>query len=1414
MKANILNRSALATALTALLAAPMAQGMDYNTAHGLRGASGQNGAGVAKAAACTPAVSITELALNNVRGLLTTSGLLWYDKAEGNAAYEVPKTENRDGPKAIFAGGLWMGGLSPDNQLKIAAVRYRDGNDFWPGPLTVGGDAAVTSDVCARYDNFYQTKKEDAELHQAYYACLADPDCDPSVEFPDGYAIPAAYFDWPAINTTPGYDTYLAPFTDFNNDGDYDPTAGDYPGYDLEQEVDCENRFRDDPIPLFGDLNIWWVVNDKGAQHTETGGQPIGMEIRSQAFAFSTNDEVNNMTFYNYVLINRGTQTLTNTYFGQYADPDLGGSDDDFTGCDVQRGLGYVYNADENDETQNGAPGYGTQPPAIGIDFFEGPYQDEDGADNPGPESSAPYPDCDEAVTLKGIGYKGIGIGYGDDTPDNERFGMRAFIYYNREGTQAMTDPSLAVHYYNYLRSIWKDGTPMTYGGTGYQPNNPNALRCYYMFPGDSDPIGWGTDCVPQDDWQESSLQNPDRRFIQSAGPFTLEPGDYNNITVGVVYARATNGGAFASVIDLRKADDKAQALFDNCFRILDGPDAPNVEIQELDRELVLYLTNPNSSNNFNETYGDEDRNSQDPTIPEFTVIPAVTEWQSDPDNPDLVAPLDTGILVTIVAQDTVFHDRNYRFQGYQVYQVRDGDVSVSDLGNVDLARLIGVYDIQDTVDQIVNWINNTEIGLPVATLMVNGPDTGVVHSLSVTEDLFAAGDKRLVNYKTYYYITIAYSHNNYEDYNPDPDLLSGQARPYLAGRKAASGSIRSYSGIPHPPASEAGGTIQNAQYGDEFAITRIEGQGNGGLALSISGVSEEELTNPPYRTDQLKYIAGKGPVKVKVVDPLKVPDAEFELFLLDSTDLPSANTPTTYTRLNDAFWKLVRLNPDGSTEFVYSDRAIEVGNEQLLLDWGISVTVDQSVYQSGFTHPLEGEFSYTVGSDGSITPWYQGIFDTDGETELNWIRSGTAADTALEYEDWSLSGTPKDPDQDYEKLFGTWSPFGLVGTGDFQPASSETAIQSLVETGTPIRNSTSVLVVFTPDKTKWTRCAVLETCPKPILTTPANTKKMRMKTRASVDKNGIAATDQNPPVPYNPQDGELNGATGMGWFPGYAIDLESGERLNMAFGEDSFWGGDIGKDMIWNPSDDISIGEDYAILGGGHWIYVFNNLRRMSNDAAQMPHYDNGEYLQATLLGDNSAGRTRVWRSCNWVGSSALIQGTELLSPLDGLIPNELRIRLCINKPYFTYTHYNGEVPPGVNTDRNGGLGLYSFSTKGLETQTAVSSVEEDNLDEIAVVPNPYYAFSGYETSRLDNRVKFINLPRKCTISIYNVSGTLVRQFRKDNDLTYVDWDLKNQTNVPIAGGTYICHVEVPGAGETVLKWFGVMRPVDLQNF
>ncbi|MGB2290923.1 MAG: T9SS C-terminal target domain-containing protein, partial [Flavobacteriales bacterium] len=541
-----------------------------------------------RASACAPATALRDLEWNNVRALVENGGTLWHERANWRGAYIVPKEDN---VSTVFAGALWIGGISPDQQLKLAAVRYRrDGNDFWPGPLSNDGAAEVDATTCNEYDEFFVSTRADARRHRQYFEALEAGTVEE--EFPEGYAMPAYFRDYPAHgNTDLNQDYYLAPFLDYNGDGFYSPEQGDYPWYDFLQEIDCGNRRREDIVPLYGDQNYYWIFNDKGNVHSESQGEPIGMEIRAQAFAFATNDEVNNMTFNNYVLINQGTQTLTNTYMCQWVDSDLGGISDDYVGCDVQRGLGYTYNGDAFDESDSFSPGYGENPPAFGVDFFEGPYQDADGIDNPLTTNFS------NAIDSLGIPYEGIGIGYGDGVVDNERFGMRRFIYFNW-GSGPNTQPSTAGHYYNYMRGYWKNGQRMAYGGDGLNAGTGANLEIYsdYMFPGDTDPYAWGTGGTPVEPWSEFETGNPpgDRLFLQSAGPFTLEPGDYNNITVGMVWARAGGGEPFESVKLLRLADDKAQALFDNCFEIVSGPDAPDMTIQELENELILYLTNNN----------------------------------------------------------------------------------------------------------------------------------------------------------------------------------------------------------------------------------------------------------------------------------------------------------------------------------------------------------------------------------------------------------------------------------------------------------------------------------------------------------------------------------------------------------------------------------------------------------------------------------------------------------------------------------------------------------------------------------------------------------------------------------------------------------------------------------------------------
>jgi len=118
------------------------------------------------------------------------------------------------------------------------------------------------------------------------------------------------------------------------------------------------------------------------------------------------------------------------------------------------------------------------------------------------------------------------------------------------------------------------------------------------------------------------------------------------------------------------------------------------------------------------------------------------------------------------------------------------------------------------------------------------------------------------------------------------------------------------------------------------------------------------------------------------------------------------------------------------------------------------------------------------------------------------------------------------------------------------------------------------------------------------------------------------------------------------------------------------------------------------------------------------------------------------------------------------------------------------------------------------MATETNNLGAAEGALELINVVPNPYYGYSAYETNQIDNRVRITNLPQKCTITIYSVNGTLIRQYTKDDITTSLDWDLKNFAGIPISGGLYLIYVKADGIGEKIVKWFGALRPIDLNKF
>ena len=1321
------------------------------------------------AAGCSNAVASANLQLNNVRARIDgTGGALWLDRAGGFSAYEVPKRNNADDPKytSIYSGALWMGGTDVNGQIKIAGITFRSGNDFWPGPLD-HTSAEVNSAECSVFDQYWGISRSQVNEFVAHYDCTQDPTCDVADKFP-GYQIPDVIREWPAkgnvvqkgsAGSTYDVTEHLAPFFDRDGDDFYDPDAGDYPKYDLIGDIDCRTT-RD--LRLFGDTTIWFVFNDKGNVHTETGGPSIGMEIRGQAFSFATNDEVNNMTFYNYEMINRSTFTLTNTYFGQWVDADLGDATDDFVGCDASRGLGFCYNGNsiDNDNPGNGTIGYGATPPAIGVDFFEGPFADSDGVDNPLTQVVA------DALDSNGIPYKGLGIGYGDGIIDNERYGMRKFVYYSAEQASFGSDPNTALEFYNYLQGIWKDGSQMVWGGNGNFTTG-GTVPADLLFPGESDYLNWSTRGVNvgSSNWSEFNAAAGgganvpgDRRFLESAGPFTLEPGAVNDLTVGVVWARAVSGDNLASIGALTVADDKAQSLFDNCFKIAEGPDAPDLTFQEMDQELILYLTNRGVSNNFNEGY-----NQKNP----FIAIPDTLNgiYQGLDDDKDTL--------------------KFYKFQGYQVYQVKNGVVTVSELNDPSKAALVAQVDLKDGITQLVNYTFDNNLGANVPQEMVNGSDLGIQHSFRMTEDAFATGDKRLINHKTYFYIAIAYGYNSFKFYDPlDPLKLDGQTQPYIGSRKMAGGrGITSFSAIPHNTAPENGGTKTNSAYGDMPQITRKEGQGNGGNELDLTAASAASIVSGGFINFPV-YKTGKGPIAVKVIDPLTVKSGVYQVQFKD----------TTAVSLDDAYWSLILPN----NTVIEADQSISVENEQLFLSEGISITIKQ-VDQPGVDIELGSGVitSSIVYADPSLR-WLGGFADREGQTDANWIRSGSASYGASPgddpYDD-ALSGTRFiDPAQDFEGFINkTWAPYRFVSYVKAQSATPTgpemlDAVGLGLLSGSAVRNSSlsdvpSVDIVFTSDKSKWTRSMVLEAQLSQALSEPigSGAKHLELRKSNSVDKNGN-------------EDGS---GTGMGWFPGYAINLETGERLNIAFAEDSWLAGENGRDMLWNPTSNNTAGIlDELVMGGKHYVYVFRKGKGILGEG--YPSYDESEELKKAFDGFGAVNKASAMSTCVWAGVPMLNEGSTLLS-------TKATVKLRVDRSYENFA---------TSSTFNQTLPLYEFDMSGMEAEIGNSLSADSALALINVVPNPYFAYSEYETGKLDRRIKLTNLPESCTISIYNVNGTLIRRFQKSDSSTSLDWDLTNHVDVPIASGVYLMHVLVPDVGERTLKWYGVMKPTDLNGF
>ncbi len=357
-----------------------------------------------------------------------------------------------------------------------------------------------------------------------------------------------------------------------------------------------------------------------------------------------------------------------------------------------------------------------------------------------------------------------------------------------------------------------------------------------------------------------------------------------------------------------------------------------------------------------------------------------------------------------------------------------------------------------------------------------------------------------------------------------------------------------------------------------------------------------------------------------------------------------------------------------------------------------------------------------------------------------------------------------------------------------------------------------SVDVVYTNDRTKWTRVPVFELC-EDIGLAEGGAKKLSLRQGTS-----LQLTNLNDPNSELVKDPSLD--VGWSYFPGYAVSLETGQRLNMVMGENSNLRAHRGDDMMFNPTSTQiefpgnSVNGGY-VFGGQHALYVLSPADTVQGSVTENVYQgdkidDNPlKFLIDALDSPGPQGilaKVNFFRYALWVSYPTLKAGQDFDVTQDGT-PSDARVRLRMDNAYSNYAVSN-------NPENPDGHPKYGFNTGSIATKTRVESVGKDALETVRVVPNPYYGWSEYEASQLDNIVKITNLPEKCKISIYTTNGTQIKVIDKDNTNTWVEWDLKNKYNVPIASGVYIIHVDAGSLGEKVLKWFGALRPIDLNAF
>ena len=268
-----------------------------------------------------------------------------------------------------------------------------------------------------------------------------------------------------------------------------------------------------------------------------------------------------------------------------------------------------------------------------------------------------------------------------------------------------------------------------------------------------------------------------------------------------------------------------------------------------------------------------------------------------------------------------------------------------------------------------------------------------------------------------------------------------------------------------------------------------------------------------------------------------------------------------------------------------------------------------------------------------------------------------------------------------------------------------------------------------------------------------------------TVKHNDGGIFDGNPPPLWQ---GPVPGANDCMWQPGEALFFQ---QDSVKIGYEGIPGYE--ENIEWSSEKTYELFIDYQI---DQLVYSGYNLC----DGYDYNYSDAENYT----VGDCVYHEGMLWRATEGVEDSSY-QPNEW-------VYNELTDKN--DNPWTPVYPWDSGDMITLNTVKNyvdGDYWIADMSMLGkVTTEDKLSSdTREWSAENIKVVPNPYMVYS----NQTGNTLRFIHLPRKCTITIYTVSGEFVDIIEHDTELDGEHtWDLKNKHGYDVAPGLYIYQIQI----------------------